>query len=195
MVEPLGPLCEQLRRGTRGMHLVGGRVLDLLPRGAGALTALPVSDGEVVLARLDLEETSPYSRPLLTRTDLGRDFWMGDDTGRALVRVGVGGQLHPDVELHLDSPFVEAVPPAEDLDEDHARSLYVRTLRTGDPVYVWGRARVVTDEAMGYRDAPLTVEFCPESVIHVYDEPAFRQLSAWRALPWYRKLSVMVRNR
>ena len=25
-------------------------------------------------------------------------------------------------------------------------------------------------------------------------EPAFRQLAAWRALPWYRKLSVLVRN-
>jgi hypothetical protein len=65
-------------------------------------------------------------------------------------------------------------------------------------VYVWGRASLAEDAdelAAGYRDAPSTVIFTPSAVTSIYDEPSFRRLSAWRALPWYRKLSVLVRNR
>jgi hypothetical protein len=196
----LSVLREQLSRNRRaGWQVVGGRVLEGSPRGAAELP--PELGPGAVLARLDSEETAPWSRPLLERVDLGRDFWLGDGTGEALVRVGEGGHVHPDVELHLDAPFVEISPPPDD--EDLQRTTYLRVLRTGDEVYVWGRPALCYAEGAGYRDSALTVEFAPRGVIHVYDGPAWRQHAprrgldeeAWRALPWYRKLSVLVRNR
>ena len=190
---------EELRRELAqrsGWHLVSGRVLADVPHGAAEL---PAELGGAVLARLDVEERAPFGRPILTRSDLGRDFWLDDGSGRALVRVGHGGHLHPDVELRLDAPFVEI--PNEDGEEDEegfTRITYVRTLRTGDPVYVWGRPALSyapSNEDAGYRDSALTVEFSPRGVIHLYDQPAWTALVAWRALPWYRKLSVLMRNR
>jgi hypothetical protein len=192
------------RRGGRGrlpLVLVGGRVLDVTPRGAQALSpaALPPelhgAERELVLVRLDLEETAPYSRPLLERTDLGRDFYLADESGRALVRVGTGGRAHPDLELHLDAPPV-AREVSEPDEEGVARALYVRTVRAGDPVYVLGRPTLERDEDhSGYRDAPPALAFSPTEPLHLYDDPAFQQWSAWSALPWYRKLSVLARNR
>jgi hypothetical protein len=176
--------------------LIGGKILERVPQGAHAIQTelLPkeAADANVVMARLDFEETTPYARPILERIDLGRDFYVGDESGRALVRVGHGGRLHPDVELHIDSPFVEDRQEEDDL----VRASYVRVLRTGDPVYVLGRASLRRDEAdAGYRDSPLSVEFSFANVIHIYDAPAFEQMAAWHRLPWYRKLSVLVRNR
>jgi hypothetical protein len=192
----IGELQEALSRNRRGgWHLVHGRVLEGLPRGAAELPA-ELGSG-AVLARLDSEETAPWSRPLLERVDLGRDFWIGDGTGQALVRVGVGGHVHPDVELHLDAPFVELQPNAEagsEEDGDLHLTTYLRLVRTGDDVYVWGRPALRFAEDTGYRDSALTVEFSP-NVIHIYDAPAFRQAEAWRALSWYRKLALLVRNR
>jgi len=176
---PIAELRERLmRERRRAVHLVAGRILDERPRGA---QPLPIENGAAVLARIDIEETAPLSRPLLTRRDLLRDFWLADESGRALVRTG-----DPDLDLRIDAPFREELR-----DEGVA---YVRSLRTGDPVYVWGRAALLSDPegCDGYRDA-VVVEIAPSS--RICDEAAFRQLSAWRALPWYRKLSVLVRNR
>jgi hypothetical protein len=184
-------ISEELSRARRsakwsGWYLVGGRILEGLPRGAQELPE--EIGGGAVLARVDSEEAPPYSRPLLSRDDFGRDFWLGDGSGRALIRVGEGGHLHPDVELHLDSPFVQ-------LEGDLRRTCYVRSLRTGDQVYVWGRPSLRYVEEEGYRDSALTVEFSPRNLLHIYDDPAWQQRLAWRSLPWYRKLSVLVRNR
>jgi hypothetical protein len=206
--EPIQSVCERAYRqnGQRhtGWSLVGGHILERVPEGAHEIDKelLPkkmpqkmVDQGvdDIVLARLDLEETTPFSRPILERIELGRDFYVGDESGRALVRVGHGGRLHPDVELHLDSSFVF---DDREEDEDLLRASYVRVLRTGDPVYVLGRAGLRCDEAdASYRDSPLSVEFSLAHVIHIYDAPAFDQARAWHSLPWYRKLSVLVRNR
>ena len=194
----IAELQEALSRNRRtGWQLVHGRVLEGLPRGAAELPA-ELGAG-AVLARLDSEETAPWSRPLLERVDLGRDFWISDGTGQALVRVGAGGHVHPDVELHLDAPFVELQPNAErseagiDEDGDLHLTTYLRAVRTGDDVYVWGRPALRFAED-GYRDNGLSVEFSP-NVMHIYDAPAYWQAEAWRALPWYRKLALLVRNR
>ena len=82
---------------------------------------------------------------------------------------------------------------------------FVRTVAAGDPIYVLGRARLEGGTATppanewilpGLRDAPLCPCFAGDyGPLHIYDEPAFRQLAAWYALPWYRKLSLLVRNR
>jgi hypothetical protein len=202
----IGELHEQMsrsQRGRGGWQLVRGRVLEGVPRGVAEL-ASEMGSG-VVLARLDTESVAPWSRPLLERIDLGRDFWIGDGSGHALVRVGEGGHVHPDVELHLDAPFVELSADAErseagiDEEDDFRRTTYLRVLRTGDDVYVWGRPalRYVEDASYRatYRESPLTVEFSPFTVMHIYDAPAYQQADAWRALPWYRKLSLMLRNR
>jgi len=61
-------------------------------------------------------------------------------------------------------------------------------------VYVWWRPALRYAEDIGYRDSGLTVEFSAH-VIHIYDAPAYRQAEAWRALRWYRKLALLVRNR
>ncbi len=183
-------------------HLVRGEVLALLPPGSPSLS-LPHSlvaerdDRPAVLARVDLEETAPAwprSRPILTTIERGRPFYIADGRGRALVRVADDfGRLHPDVELHLGAPFVEhqlrgAPSPLV---------AYVRSVAAGDAVYVLGRHRLVAhSDAAGLRDVPLIPQFSGElGPIHIYDEAAFRQLAAWYALPWYRKLSLLVRNR
>jgi hypothetical protein len=190
-------ISEELSRTRRsakwsGWYLVGGRILEGLPRGARELPGEISGElGGAVLARVDSEEVVPYSRPLLSRDDFGRDFWLGDGSGRALVRVGEGGHLHPDVELHLDSPFAQF----EDEEEDLRRTRYVRSLRTGDQVYVWGRPALRYVEEAGYRDCAPIVELSPRNVLHIFDDPAWQQRLAWRSLPWYRKLSVLVRNR
>jgi len=178
-------------------------VLPLSPPGSTrlplpyALTADDDDGGDeppAVLARVDLEETVAWERPRLTRIERGRDFYAGDEHGRALVRVGdEDGRLHPDVELHLAAPFV-----AHELrGEPNPLRALVRTLGPGDVVYVTGRARMVTDhEAASLRGAPLIPCYSGEAgPLHLWDDAAFRQLVAWQALPWYRKLSLMVRNR
>lgn len=194
-----------LARGDRRWHLVRGEVLALLPSGAPPLTLPFELDREastdetrpLVLARVDVEETPPWSRPRLTTVERARDFYVADAHGRALVQLADdAGRVHPDVELHLGGPFVEhtlrggAAP----------MSAFVRTVAVGDPIYVLGRARLVPPPAGewlgGLRDVPLIPSFAGAlGPLHLYDEPAFRQLAAWYALPWYRKLSLLVRNR
>jgi len=189
----LSELHDQLARSRRaGWQVVRGRVLEGLPRGAAELPS-ELGAG-AVLARIDREETAPWSRPLLERVELGRAFRIGDGSGEALVRVGEGGHVHPDVELRLDAPFLE-LPAEQDDDGDLRRTTYLRVVRTGDEVYVWGRPALRYSEDAGYRDSALTVEFSPRSVMQIYDAAAWAQADAWRALPWYRKLSVLVRNR
>jgi hypothetical protein len=71
----------------------------------------------------------------------------------------------------------------------------------GDPIYVLGRARLESVAPLaavtaGLRDAPLVPCFGGDlGPLHLYDEAAFRRLATWYALPWYRKLSLLVRNR
>lgn len=180
------------------LHARRFTVLPLSPPGSSTLPlphALTADDERApVLARVDLEETAPWERPRLTTIERGRDFYVADDAaGRALVRVGDEGRLHPDVELHLASPFVEHElrgPPAP-------LRAFVRTVGAGDVVWIIGRSRLVTDrEAAALRDAPLIPCFAGDiGPLALYDDAAFRRLAAWRALPWYRKLSLMVRNR
>jgi len=187
-----------LQRSDRHWHLVRGEVLAPLPPGSREL-ALPhdlaqVSRRDAVLARVDLEETEAWTRPRLTTIERGRDFYLADGQGRALVCVAdERGRLHPDVELHLGAPFVEHPLRGE----PRPLTALVRTLAVGDALYVLGRSHLTTHGAMaGLREAPLIPSFSGDfGPLHLYDEPSFRQLAAWYALPWYRKLSLMVRNR
>jgi hypothetical protein len=186
-----------LARSHYAWHLVRGEVIPALPPGART-PVLPFdlpADG-AVLARVDLEERAPYVRPRLLTLERGRDFYIGDGSATpALVRVSdAEGRLHPDVELHLGAPFVETP-----IRRDPALvTAYVRTLAVGTPVYVLGRITLETGSAAfaGPRDAAPMPRFGGDlGPLHLYDEPAFRQLAAWYALPWWRKLSLLLRNR
>jgi hypothetical protein len=181
------------------IHFVRGIVLADAP--PGALGALPAVAGAMlpaeplVAARIDIEDWVRFGRPEFERIERGRDFYVGDESGRALVRLGADGRLHPEVELHLDAPFRVL---AEAADEGSMRTCYLRALTVGDTVAVLGHTELRLDAAAtgGYREPPLVAAFSPElGPLHVYDEPAFRQLAAWHAMPWYRRLSVLVRNR
>jgi hypothetical protein len=218
LAQPPDPIAQAARRASAGdreparFRLVQGTVLPLAPRStrAGqAADALPYSLGatldgsEPIVVRADIEEREPdaFSRPDLERVERGRDFYLTDGTGHALVRLSDGkGRLHDDVELHLGGPFVTRDLPATRL--KRARTAFVRSLRVGDRVYLWGRPRAEPDESGvaaqlgGYRDAPSIAVFAAEgSPLVLWDEAAFRDGSAWDALPWYRKLSLLTRNR
>jgi hypothetical protein len=171
------------------------------------LAGRPGGPDEPVALRVDVEATAAYSRPRLERLERARDFVLADDSGHALVRLGHGGRLHADVELHFDAPFVAraleaAVPPSLEAAVPLSRTAYARGIGVGDRVYVLGPVSLEADPTglgvAGYRQAPLVPVFAPAPgavALHLYDEPAFEQLAAWHALPWYRKLSVLVRNR
>jgi hypothetical protein len=191
-----------LLRSDRHWHLVRGEVLPAQPAGAPVLRLpyeLPSEASRpTVLARVDVEETQAWTRPRLTTVERGRDFYLGDETGVALVQLADdAGRLHPDVELHLASPFREHTLQRGPV----TMSAFVRTLCAGDPIYVLGRVRLVPPPpgewlGPGLRDVPLLPAFAGAlGPLHLYDEPAFQQLAAWYALPWYRKLSLLVRNR
>src|SRR3954468_13735326 len=92
--EPIRSVLERAERHHSGWSLIGGRILARVPEDAHAIQTelLPQAAADAVLARLDFEETTPYARPILERIDLGRDFYVADETGRALVRVGHGGR-------------------------------------------------------------------------------------------------------
>lgn len=219
LYRPPEPIAAVARRNNAGWHLVRGEVLGLPPPGAGAI-ALPHGLDEVLsreppiaLARVDVEELYNFDRPGLATIDYGRDLYLSDGTAGALLRIAGpddagpddggggqrGGRLHPDVELHLGAPFVEhALEPPEGA---LTRTAFVRAVRVGEPLYVFGRGSTEQDltglsTEGGYRAAALIATFDAErGPLHLYDEAAFRQLAAWHALPWYRKLSVLVRNR
>jgi hypothetical protein len=193
-------------------RLIHGKVLPVPPSNArpGMLgELLPYSLGstldgsEPVAARVDVEdrELERFARPDLERVERGRDFYVSDGTGHALVRLADrGGRLHDAVELHLDSPFVTRDIGATRL--KRARTAFVRALRVGDTVYLWGRVRAEPDDSGlsallgGYRDVPAIAVFAGDSApLHLWDEAAFQQVAAWHALPWYRKLSLLARNR
>lgn len=187
------------RRRSRHWHLVRGEVLLLMPPGSRAIGmpfGLPSGqdDRPAVVARVDVEQSAPWTRPRLTTVERARDFYLADAFGRALVRIADDqGRLHPDVDLHLGAPFSE-----HRLADDPSRvTALVRAVHAGDPIYILGRSRLVAQaELAGLRDVPLVPCFAGDfGPVHIYDEPAFRQLAAWYALPWYRKLSLLVRNR
>lgn len=195
---PPEPIADLLR-SSHHWHLVRGQVLAQLPFGTQPVELpfdLPAPSA--ALARVDVEELAPLSRPRLLTLERGRDFYFSDGSATpALARIcDAEGRLHPDVELHLGAPFVEHAvrPPPSSL------TAFVRTLSVGDPVYVLGRAQLVPDldvaGTSGLREPPLIARFAgDQGPLHLYDEPSFRQLAAWYALPWYRKLSLLVRNR
>jgi hypothetical protein len=195
-----------LLRNDRRWHLVRGEILSLTPPGARPVSLpldLPSENlNGAVLARADIEELEPFVRPRLLTLERGRDFFIADasapNVNVALVRVADDqGRLHPDVELHLGTPFSQHTLQTD----PHAVNAFVRLVRAGDPIYVLGRARLDQDqlamgELAGLRDAPLTPRFGGDlGPLHLYDELAFRRIAAWYALPWYRKLSLLVRNR
>lgn len=194
------------RRGS--FRLIRGKVLPLPPRHARTLDGLlPYSLGatlegpQPVAARIDVEDRQleRFARPDLERVERGRDFYLTDGTGHALVRfTDSAGRLHDDVELHLDAPFVTREIAATH--SRRARTAFVRTLRAGDLVFLWGGMRTEPDDSglgtAGYRDAPAIAVFAADcGPLHLWDEAAFEQVAAWNALPWYRKLSLLVRNR
>ncbi len=190
-----------LRRADHHWHLVRGRVLGPAASGNRALPLpyeLPAP--HAVLARVDLEQHASYARDRLRTLERGTDFFIADEAPRddrdgshaALVRVADDlGHLHPDVELHLGTPFAEVTLP------DDGLTAFLRRVSVGDPIYVLGRVRYeLRHEMAGMRAAPLLPCFSGElGPVHLYDEPAFPGLAAWYALPWYRKLSLLVRNR
>jgi hypothetical protein len=191
---PPETIADLLRR-DHTWHLVRGDVLAMPPPGARPLTLpLDLTAPNATLARVDVEETAPYARPRLLTLERGRDFYFADGSAvPALVRLADDdSRLHPDVELHLGTPFVE-----HPLRARPALAAFVRLLSIGDPVYVLGRVMLEPhDPLAGFRDAPLVPCFGGDlGPLHLFDEPAFRQLAAWYALPWYRKLSLLVRNR
>lgn len=205
---PPTPIAAAVEHELRPFTLVRGEILALSPGAVpGSLEPNPLQaelpkpleldPAVTVAAHLDLEETEFFSRPRLETIEWGRDFYLADATARALVRfTDEHGHLHPDVELHLDGPFLEqTTDPAEG---EPVRAAYLRTLRVGQVAYVCGRARRELDPtgAGSYRDAPELAFFSADfGPLFIYDEPAFRQLRAWTALPWYRKLSLLMRNR
>jgi hypothetical protein len=205
---PPTPIAAAVENELRPFTLVRGEVLASSPGAhAEALELTEVQPGLreplkldpafTVAARLDLEETEFLSRPRLETVEWGRDFYLADASGRALVRFAdEHGHLHPDVDLHLDGPFLTQTTDAA-LGEP-TRAAYLRRLRVGQVAYVCGRARRELDPtgAGSYRDAPQLAFFSADfGPLFIYDEPAFRQLRAWTALPWYRKLSLLMRNR
>ncbi len=206
LYRPPEPLAEVARRAGAQFCLARGEVLALQPPGSAAVklphglddAAPPLQGRAAVLARLDVEELFNFERPRLTTVEYGRDLFLSDGSGAALLRIGgEDGRLHPEVELHLGAPFVErALEPEPGA---VTRTAFLRVVRAGDPIYVFGRAQAEPDLAgvssAGYRDAMLAAFDAQRGTLHLYDEPAFHQLTAWHALPWYRKLSVLVRNR
>lgn len=196
---------------ARATGVVRARILPVsLPRRRGRRDRLgPGVPDDSVAARVDIEEPfEPFARPGLERVERGRDFFITDGTCQALVCLArdddPAGRLHDDVELHLEAPF-----DAVELDADawpgatgRPRTAYVRTLRAGDTIYLRGRSRLqphdpeLGAQVGGYRGAPSIAVFsADEAPLHLYDDAAFHQLAAWEALPWYRKLSVLARNR
>lgn len=200
--KPPEPIAD-LQRSTHHLHLVRGQVLQQTPLGTQAVQLpfdLPANDA--VLTRIDVEELAPLSRPRLLTLELGRDFYFSDGSATpALARIAdAQGRLHPDVELHLGAPFVEHSLDAQ-RQPPTSLTAFVRSLAVGDPVYVLGRAQLVPDSDLGggwggLREQALVARFAGDiGPLHIYDETSFQQLAAWYALPWYRKLSLMVRNR
>src|SRR5258706_9621135 len=142
--------------------LVRGEVLAQAPPGARTLT-LPYSldpgaGSEPALARVDVEELYAFGRPELETIEVARDLYISDGTAGALLRIaGADNRLHPEVDLRLAAPFVEHAlePPLGAL----RRTAFVRVLRAGDPLYVFGRASIEQDSAglvrSGYREPAL----------------------------------------
>jgi hypothetical protein len=206
LYRPPEPIAQVARRAGAQFRLVRGEVLGLPPPGSAAVrlphglddAAPPLQGRQVVLARLDVEELYNFERPGLSTVEYGRDLFLSDGSGAALLRIGgEDGRLHPEVELHLGAPFTERALEPEG--GAVTRTAFLRLVRTGDPIYVFGRAQAEPDLAGvssgGYRDGLVAAFDAQRGPLHLYDEAAFRQLTAWHALPWYRKLSVLVRNR
>jgi hypothetical protein len=202
-VAPPEPIAD-LGRRRGAWHLCRGELLAQLPQGTSALELpfdLPADPNAApVLARIDVEETvASYQRPRLLTVERARDFYFADGSAApALARVAdEDGLLHPDVELHIGAPFAEHTLRREPT----TVTALVRAIGVGAPVYVLGRVELAPDAAAtafvgGLREAPLIPRFGGDlGPLHLYDEAAFRQLAAWYALPWYRKLSLLVRNR
>jgi hypothetical protein len=189
-----------LARAQHSWHLVRGQILAQLPPATRALElpfelSLPPEEKPPVLARIDVEETAPYARPRLLTVERARDFYFADGSAApALVRLtDEDGRLHPDVELHLGTPFTQHTLRTE----PSLVVAFVRAVGEAAPVYVLGRVQLEPHHVLGgLREAPLIPRFGGDlGPLHIYDEPAFQQLAAWYALPWYRKLSLLVRNR
>lgn len=198
-----------LVRGTVTQLAAGGLELPAFPPSLPGLPAPPSIDA-IAIAVLDAEELQLLDRPHSERWERGRPFVLRDASGRALVRLGPpdaqrgppprpgepdlrlpAGRVHDELSLRLDRPFIEW--------REGARSFYLRTVALGDEVVVAGRVRfevapdlALVGEAGGYREAPTVAVVEADAV---FDGPAWASRAAWQALPWYRKLSLIVRNR
>src|SRR5262249_32013859 len=128
------------------------------------------------------------------------------------------GHLHPGVELQLGAPFRPIDLPAPPGASSHRG--YLRVLKQGEEVYVLGRPRLATSIGSpasestiappasaalaaalaaafsGYRETPQLVVFSGEAgPLFIKDQAAYAEARRWDELPWYKKLSVLVRNR
>lgn len=172
------------------MALVRGSVAELLetpivPPEDVRLPAGAPELGRVAVALMDIEKLRPFERPLCVRHERVRSFWLRDATGRALVRFAAAAQ--GELELRLRRPFLQG--------HDSGREVYLRTVEIGEELVVAGQMyrEVGAAGAMGtYRDAP-TVAIIEAAM--VCDRDAWEALQAWQALPWHRKLSLLMCNR
>jgi hypothetical protein len=180
-------------RGTIHQLLPGRFEIPRLPPGAPPIDRIAV-------ARVDVEQQPFLSRPLRQQIDRGRPFVLRDATGEAVVRIapdnppesaGDEGRLREDFDLRLLRPFVHGTDGP-----DGQIDLYLRAVAIGDDVVVAGAVHVEIAPSGhgqgGYRQAPSIPVI---EAVALFDPPAWSAAAEWHALPWYRKLSLIVRNR
>jgi hypothetical protein len=183
-----------LRRSRPTTIVVAGTVTHAKPSvvvGAHLPHRVASCPDDAVLVRVDVEDDpsmrSSMQRPFVERADRGIDFSIADETGRLHVCV-TDGEDGARVSSDFDA-FLDATPALSRT----KRGLHVRlrAVRPGERVWVKGIVEPLDEASAGYREGGSSVLIAKA----LWDEPAWRQLDAWRSLPWYRKLSVMFLNR
>ncbi|MSP60003.1 MAG: hypothetical protein EXR72_06615 [Myxococcales bacterium] len=183
----------ELREGLVVARGVVAEVLGQLELPVPLPAAAPPRE-QIAVAGIDIEFQPFLARPICERHERGRPFILRDPTGRALVRLappgpwGASGRLGDEVELRLGRPYLQGV--------DGERDVLLRTLAIGDEVVVAGRVHFEVDVTgkgvSSYREAPAIPVI---EALALFDGPAWAQATGWHALPWYRKLSLIVCNR
>lgn len=149
----------------------------------------------LVVAAIAVEEMPPLARPIRALHEQVRDFALRGPAGTsALVRFP--DERRDVLELRLGQPFLHAT--------DGRRDVYLRSVAVGDRVVVGGRLRFPgaglgppgswdpAGRGHAYRAAPRRAVVDAEIL---FDGAAWDELQAWQALPWHRKLSLILRNR
>jgi hypothetical protein len=184
----------ELREGEAARVLVRGEVAQVLGDLPPPVT-LP--DGTAPLERIavlvvEVEHQPFLARPIRERWERARPFLLRDvdGPGRALVRLAPpgleAGRVGAEVTVRLAGPYTQRV--------EKELEVTARTVSVGDEVIVVGTTRFEVDRAgQGtYREAPVLPVIRATAL---FDKPAWEEAAAWHALPWYRKLSLIMRNR